>query len=125
MARYLVCSGLRRHRGARRVKSASFIAIPMLRIVECPNCFHQVRIDPALSPNTTRCLKCGQEFSVAEDPAAAYGLGVRPCPHCGKDCAPAAAICIECGYDFQGRKQHKTRHQPYQATWKEPVPLVF
>jgi hypothetical protein len=97
----------------------------MYRTVECPNCFHKAHVDPAISSGAVKCLKCGQQISTEENPAAAYGLGAQVCPSCHKDCAPGAAVCIECGYDFQNRKKHKTRHQPYQATWKEPVPLPF
>jgi hypothetical protein len=71
------------------------------------------------------CLKCGLRISTKEEESQAYGLGVHPCPNCDKDCAPDALICIDCGYDFQTGKKHKTRHQPYQATWKDPVSLPF
>ena len=95
----------------------------MYRTVECPNCFHQAHVDPTTSSGAVKCLKCGELISTEEIEPAAYGLGVQPCPGCGKDCAPGAVVCIECGYDFQNRKKHKTRVQPYQKMWSEPMPL--
>jgi hypothetical protein len=97
----------------------------MYRTVECPNCFHQAQVDTDASSGTVKCLKCGESISIEEQATAAYGVGVQRCPHCGKDCAPDAVICIECGYDFQHRKKHKTRRQPYQATWREPLALPY
>src|SRR5262249_28722257 len=91
---------------------------PMVKVVECPNCFHKVRIDPALTRDAVKCLKCGQTFSAVDDvQAAAYSLAVQPCPSCRKDCAPDVVMCIECGYDFKTRKRHRTRHEPFHATW--------
>jgi hypothetical protein len=90
----------------------------MLKTVECPNCFHKVRVDPRLSRTQVMCLKCGQSISIAEeDQESSYALGVQPCPRCGKDFPLDAALCIECGYDFKTRKQHRTRYEPFHATW--------
>src|SRR5262245_6557747 len=96
----------------------------MNRSVECPHCFHRMRVDPAIARDAVKCLKCGQNFSAAEEErAAAYGLAGQSCPSCGKDCAPDAVVCIECGYDFKTRQRHRTRHQPYNATWNSALSL--
>jgi hypothetical protein len=97
----------------------------MNKIIECPNCFHRVRVDAERSSAALKCLRCGHLLDTSEEEQApAYGLGVRVCPKCNKDSAADAVVCLDCGYNFETRKQHRTKFQPYQATWKETMPLT-
>jgi hypothetical protein len=93
----------------------------MYQTVECPSCFQKTQVDRAQIHGGFKCLKCGMQISTEDDPTTTYEVGVRPCPSCGKDCTPEVVICIECGYDFQSRTKHRTRHQPFHASWESAL----
>jgi hypothetical protein len=87
--------------------------------VSCPNCFHPVHVDPGSPPGSAKCLKCGQDIRLAnEDDAPTYALGIRECPKCRADCAVEAVVCLGCGFNFQTGRQHRTRREPFHASWQ-------
>lgn len=90
----------------------------MEHAIECPHCLHSLRLDPASAAQNLKCSKCGHLIQLGtENEAATYGLGVRPCPKCRKDCALDAVVCLACGYNFQTGRQHRTRREPFHASW--------
>ena len=78
--------------------------------IECPNCYRALTFadDQAGAPVKCPNPKCRAEFPLP-DPAEAdspYGLGIEVvCPHCQKEMAPDAVLCLECGYDTRTGKK--------------------